>query len=153
MNVELIDKIKVIQSFEWDQADSLKPTIDTMKNSLIQTILAKIRLDSMKHVYMLGAIMDLNADQVIWHIDKLSMIEKLNRHLEIEVKMLKGIKDLLDEVNDEKTKPLLREVLSDEERHHRMLTRLADIVESIDVSQEDWIDLYRKRLQEEWPDF
>jgi rubrerythrin len=50
-------------------------------------------------------------------------------------------------------KPLFYEILADEEQHHRMLRRLIDIVESTDVSDEELEEFYRKRLQDEWPDF
>ena len=153
MDVEMKEKLDILQSFEQNQAESLKPAIDAVKNSLIQTVLNKIRLDSMKHASMLQAVMDLDAGQVIWHIDKQAMLETFKRHLELEGKMLESIRWLHDKVEDEKMKPLFQEILEDEARHHRMLTRLVDIVESIDVSEADWEDFYRKRLQEEWSRF
>ena len=147
------ESLSLLQSFERNQADSLTPTIEAVKNSLIQVVLNKIKLDSMKHAHMIQAIMDIDAGQVIWYIDKQAMLEKFNRHLKIEGEMLESIRNLVTKVEDKKVKPLFQEILEDEKRHHRMLTRLVEIVESIDVSKEDWIDLYRKRLQEEWPDF
>jgi bacterioferritin (cytochrome b1) len=153
LDAELMEKISIMSSFEKHQADSLKPTIDMVKNSLIQVVLNKIMLDSMKHAHMLQAIMDLDAGEVVWHIDKQAMLKTFNRHLENEEKMLESIHGLLDKVEDEKMKPLFYEILADEEQHHRMLRRLIDIVESIDVSDEEWEEFYRKRLQDEWPDF
>jgi bacterioferritin (cytochrome b1) len=147
------EKLSLMHSFERRQADSLKPTIETVKNSLIQVVLNKIMLDSMKHAHMLQAIMDLDAGQVVWHIDKQAMLKTFNRHLKNEGKMLESIHGLLDKVEDEKMKPMFQEILADEERHHQMLNRLIDIVESIDVGEEEWEDFYRQRLQDEWPDF
>lgn len=66
--------------------------------------------------------------------------------------MLKSIQKIVGKMEDKKTKTFLGEILADERRHHEILKNLI-FFESIDVSEEDWIDLYRKRLQEEWPDF
>ena len=153
MDSELMEKLTVQMSFEKAQVTTLKPLIDETRNSVVKMFLSRVMLDSMKHADMIQAIIDLSANQVIWYIDKQKTVEELKKHIEIETRMLQSISEILGKVKDEKIKPLLQEILSDEKRHHKILTRLMIITESIDVSKETWEDLYRERLQEEWPDF
>lgn len=153
MDAKLMEMISVLLPFERKSAESLKSTIDETENSVVKMFLSRMMWDSLKHAAMLQTIIDLNSGEVIWDIDKQLMIKALNYHIETEEKMLKGIRDVLEILEDKKTEPVLREILADEKRHHQILTRLKDIVESIDVSKENWLDLYRKRLQEEWPGF
>lgn len=153
MDAELMEKLSVQIAFEKDQAETLKPLIDEIRNSVVKMFLSRVMLDSMKHANMLQAIIDLGSNQVIWYIDKQKTVKELKKHIRIEEKMLKNVKGILNKIEDQNIMTLLKEILADEERHHRILTRLMKITESIDVSKDTWEDLYRERLQEEWPDF
>lgn len=153
MDAELIDKITIQQAFEVKHAKALKPSVEATQNSLVKMFLSRIMFDTMKHADMLQALIDLNAGKIIWHIDKQRMIKELGYHIETESKMIKGIKSILDKVDDTKTNSMLQEILKDERKHHRTLTELIKMFESIDVSKEDWMDLWIARWQEEWPDF
>jgi len=140
-------------AFEKTQSNSLKPIIDTMRNSIVKMLLSRIMYDSLRHAATFQAIIDVNAGQTIWHIEKQKMIDELNIHIEVEKKMIDGIRGILNKIDDKTTTKLLMEIVGDERRHHRILVRLREIIESIDVKQADWEDLYRKTLQEEWPGF
>lgn len=153
MDAEVMEKINVALAFEKSHADRLRPMVDTMRNSIVKMLLSRIMYDTMRHAVTYQAIIDVNAGKTIWHVDKQQMITELNYHIETEKKMLEGVQGILKKIGDRNTERILREILGDERRHHRILVRLRDIIESIDVKQEDWEDLYRKRLQEEWPDF
>lgn len=153
MDAELMEMITVQQAFEFKHAKTLKPLVEATENSLVKMFLSRIMYDTLKHADMFQALIDLSADKIIWNVDKQRMIKELKYHLETEGKMLKGIQRILTKVDDADKKTLLQEILRDEKRHHNILTGLINVFEKIDVSQEDWMDLYRKRLQEEWPDF
>lgn len=153
MDADVLEKINVQMAFEKSHANKLKPMADTMKNSIIKMLLSRIMYDSLRHAATFQAIIDVSSGQAIWEIDKERMIKELSFHIETESKMVKGIQDIVKNVNDENTARLLKEIVRDEHRHHRILVRLKGIIESIDVKEQDWEDLYRKTLQEEWPDF
>jgi len=109
--------------------------------------------DSLRHAATFQAIIDVNTGQTIWNVDKQQMIKELNAHIETEKRMVDGIQSIVNKVEENSIRKLLREIVKDERRHHRILVRLKEIIESIDVKEQDWEDLYRKTLQEEWPDF
>ena len=153
MDAKLLELISVQLAFEQSNATRLEPVIDETKNSLLKVPLNRIRWDTMKHAAIFQAILDLDKGQVIWEIDKNKMINELNYHISVEKKMIENIWNILEIAGDEKTKPLFQEILTDEKRHHRILISLKKIIDSIDVSKEDWVFFYRKQLQEDWPDF
>lgn len=153
MDAKLLELINVQMSFEKKHAAALEPVIDEIKNSLLKVLLNRIRWDTMKHASIFQAILDMDKGQVIWEINKQKMVEELNYHIKTEQTMIDGIQSILDVAGDEKTKPLFQEILTDEERHHRTLIHLKEIIDSIDVSKEDWVFFYRKQLQDDWPGF
>lgn len=153
MDAKLLELINVQMSFEESQAESLKPVVDETKNSLLKVVLNRVRWDSMRHAAIFQAIIDQDKGQVIWEIDKKKMVKELNNHIRTEKKMIENIRNIFDIAGDANTKSLFQEILTDEETHHRILSRLKEIVDSIDVSKKDWEFFYRKQLQDDWPDF
>lgn len=153
MDAELMEKVSIQLAFEKSHANRLKPMVDTVRNSIVKMVLSRIMYDSLRHAATFQALIDVNTGQTIWDVDKQQMIKELNVHIETETKMVEGIEGIIKKVNDDNTERILKEIVADEKRHHRILVRLKDIIESIDVQKEDWEDLYRRQLQEEWPDF
>ena len=153
MDTEVMEKINVQLAFEKSHANKLKPMVDTMRNSIVKMLLSRIMYDSLRHAVTFQAIIDVDTGQTIWNVDKQQMIKELNVHIETEKKMIEGTKSIITKVEDNNIRKLLGEIVKDERRHHRLLIRLKEIIESIDVKEQDWEDLYRKTLQEEWPDF
>ena len=153
MDAKLLELINVQKAFEENHAARLEPIINETKNSLLKLPLSRIKWDTMKHAAIFQAILDLDKDQVIWEINKERMVKEIDYHITTEKKMIETIRNILEIAVDEKTKPLFQEILTDEERHHRILIHLKEIIDSIDVSKSDWEFFYRKQLQEDWPDF
>ncbi len=69
----------------------------------------------------------------------------LEKHIEVETKMLAEVREILEGEKDERVRFLLSEILSDEERHHRFLRNLMDvIIERDTISDEDiWNMVWR----------
>lgn len=153
MDAELMSLFEKQLAFEKKHANALKPFIDSTENSIVRMFLSKIMLETTKHATMFQAMIDLDAGKVVWHIDKERMIEQLNYHLQTEVQMLEGIQKIVGKIEEKRTKDFLGEILADERRHHEILKNMIDFFESIDVKEEDWLALYRTRLQGEWPGF
>jgi len=150
MDAELLKKIENLKSFEIKNADSLKSIIEATDNSIFNMYLGGIMLDSTKHANILQAIMDIDAGQVLWDIDKQTMAKELEEHLEIERRMLESIQEITGKSQDKKIEPLIKEILADERRHHQILTQLLGTIDNMDVLKEDWVDLYVKFQQEDF---
>jgi len=145
---ELISMLKEQQKLEQKTIDSLSPMVRETKNSVIRLFLNRLVLDSMKHVDILQAAIDLNMGVVVSEIDKHRMRKGLIEHIENEEFMLKGIENLAAKVEEEKTKFLLKQIADDEKRHHQILKELLKIVEEIEnIRDEDWWSLYYDRAE------
>jgi len=145
---ELLDLLKRQQTLERETVDSLNPLVQSTKNSVIRLFLNQLVLDSMKHVDVLQAIMDLNAGAVVSDIDKHRMKRGLNEHVKGEEAMLRNIENIMDKVEDKKIRFLLMQMAADEKRHHKILEQLMKVVENIEnIRDKDWWDLYYDRAE------
>jgi rubrerythrin len=145
---ELIKMIREQQKLERKTIDSLSPLVSETKNSVIRLFLNRLVLDSMKHVDILQAAIDLNMGAVVSQIDKHRMRKGLIEHIENEKLMLKNIENLAAKVEEEKTKFLLQQIADDEKRHHQILKHLLNLVEEIEnIRDEDWWSLYYDRAE------
>ncbi len=145
---ELIRMLREQQRLEQKTIDSLSPFVNETKNSVIRLFLNRLVLDSMKHVDILQAAIDLNMGVVVSEIDKNRMKKGLMEHIKNEESMLKGIENLAAKVEDKRTKFLLQQIADDEKRHHQILKELLKIVEKIEnIRDEDWWNLYYDRAE------
>lgn len=145
---ELLDLLKRQQALERETVGSLTPLVQSTKNSVIRLFLNQLVLDSMKHVDVLQAIMDLDAGAVVSDIDKHRMNRGLNKHIKGEEAMLRNLESIMGKVEDEKMKFMLKGMASDERRHHKILEHLMKVIETIEnIRDEDWWDLYYDRAE------
>lgn len=145
---ELLDLLKRQQALERETVDSLTPLVQSTKNSVIRLFLNQLVLDSMKHVDVLQAIMDLDAGAVVSDIDKHRMNRGLNKHIKGEEAMLRNIENIMGKVEDEKMRFMLKGMAADERRHHKILEHLMKVIETIEnIRDEDWWDLYYDRAE------
>jgi rubrerythrin len=150
MTDKLDELLEKQQLYEEKNVDELTPLVEQAPNSVLKMFLAQIMLDSKKHGLMLQAIQDLRAGQVIWHIDKQRMKEQLTYHFETEKRMLESLQTISAQMTEEKSAPLLRDILEDERRHHQILMLLIDTIDNLDVDEDRWLELYEKFQQEDF---
>ncbi|MFX0046451.1 MAG: hypothetical protein ACFE8Z_11430 [Candidatus Hermodarchaeota archaeon] len=150
MDPELLNMLNSHKSLELENAASLKAVLDVIDSSIVKMFLGGIMLDSTKHSNILQTIIDINSGEVLWNIDKQKMVEELEKHLEIEKKMLQSIQDIVGKNKDEKIEPLIEEILADERRHHRIFTQLLENVDNLGAVKEEWLDFYLQFQQEDF---
>jgi rubrerythrin len=150
MTDKLDELLEKQQLYEEKNVDELTPLVEQAPNSVLKMFLAQIMLDSKKPGLMLQAIQDLRAGQVIWHIDKQRMKEQLTYHFETEKRMLESLQTISAQMTEEKSAPLLRDILEDERRHHQILMLLIDTIDNLDVDEDRWLELYEKFQQEDF---
>lgn len=71
--------------------------------------------------------------------------DSLKKHIKVEDKMLREVKALMESEEDDRVKFLLSEIYVDEERHHKFMNNLLEVVIKRDIiSNEDiWNMLWR----------
>jgi len=148
MDKELIGMLKEQQALEQETAKSISPLVNATKNSVVRLFLNRLVLDSLKHADLLQALIDLNTGAIVADIDKYRMKKELNNHVLNEKEMLSRAQAIISKVEDEKTRGLLRQIVEDEQRHHKILNELLRIIETIEnIRDEDWWELYYDRAE------
>jgi len=148
MDEELIGMLKEHRSLEQNTANSLTASVNRTKNSIVRLFLNRLVLDSLKHADLLQALIDLNTGAIVADIDKYRMKKELGNHVLNEREMLSRVQAILSKVEDERTKGLLRQIIEDEQKHHKILNELLRIIETIEnIRDEDWLELYYDRAE------
>ena len=148
MSNKLIDMFREQMMLEDATVEALTPLAEETKNSIFKMFLKRLILDSMKHSDILKALIELNTDVEISEVDKKTMKEALNKHIASEEKMLYRIQEIMNEVRDEKTLQMIREIVNDEKRHHDILNELLKMIEGIEsIRKEDWWGLIYDRSE------
>ncbi len=132
MSDELIDLLKNHMEIEEKTVRALSPLADMTKNNVFRVFLRRLILDSMKHVDILRAVIDLKRGVVVSDIEKEWMWKELKTHIDNEKEMMLSVQIILSKVQDKKIKVLLEEILCDEQQHHEILNELLKILEGIE---------------------
>jgi rubrerythrin len=126
-------KVKGMESMvkmEEDHAISLSASVEGLKNAVVREILRSIAHDSQKHAGLFTAISSLlkGESQVITEGDYDHLEAVMGKHIEVENRMMKEVKQLLETEKDSRVNHLLVEIYEDETRHHALMKRLLEAV-------------------------
>ena len=124
--------------------DSLNKALVEIENPAVKGTLKGISLDSVKHAEMYTSAVDLltGVPKALTqeHLDK--QRELVEKHIEMELRLIKRISEELPKVENEKVKLLLNAILSDEKRHHALLKQVLEIlVKGETITEEEWFDV------------
>jgi hypothetical protein len=112
-------------------------------------VLKGISLDSVKHAEMYTAAVKLLTDVTPpltqENLDK--QIELVKEHIHLEAELIQKIGKILPNIENEKVTLLLNAILTDEKRHHALLTEVLQIlVQGETITEDDWWDLIWKNV-------
>ena len=117
------------QSLERDALEATAKIMETTDNPVIRQIMEIIRMDSMQHHRVQQFIIDtLTKDAVtLTREDVGSIWEAIEKHDEVERKTIGLAKTLLENCRMPVQKVLLEYLLTDEEKHDKLLMHLNDV--------------------------
>ncbi|MCD6564064.1 MAG: hypothetical protein J7K23_09160 [Thermoproteales archaeon] len=142
MDTKLKEKINKLIEIEDENSNSLRKALSTIKNLLVRELLGSIAYDSEKHAYMYKSILAYLEGQTtaLNEQEFQELKDVIDKHIKIETEMIKSIEELLEkEKIDVKIGFILRYILQDEYRHHRLLKGLIEaIVKKEVITEEDW---------------
>lgn len=124
-----LKKIKEQKDFEDQTAKKLTPLLQSTKNPLIRLYLHSIILDTMRHSDTYQMILELNDTALVGQQSQALGKQELDEHINEEAKMLKQTQEIIQTTEDPKIKQLLQGILEDEQKHHRTLTNILDILQ------------------------
>jgi len=122
---------------------SINDSAETIENEAVSTALNGISLDSTKHAMMYkSAISLMTTSSVALNDEQLDLQKKVvNDHIRMEEAVIKELEKMLPSVENEKVELLLKAILSDEVRHHKLLKTLYEIlIRGEAVTEGDWWD-------------
>jgi rubrerythrin len=138
---KLIEFIKRQIVIEKEIVDSLEKGIADINNPPVKGVLKGISLDSMKHAELYSAALTLltKISQALKQEDLDAQRALVEKHIRLEEELIKKIEDILPIIEDTKVKFLLKSILTDEKRHHAMLTLVLEIiVHGETITEGDW---------------
>ncbi len=137
---ELIGKFKEGMALERGMTNSMNLTANKVRNAVVQQLLKGIALDSEKHHDAYLSLTELlSGVTALSEQDRDRIDAEIRNHIETERKMIDFVKELIDRVEDEKIKFMLKYIASDELRHHRTLNSIMnDIITKETISAEEW---------------
>ena len=143
-NDELIDIFKSQIKTEQAIVDSVKSGLVDIKNPAVKGVLKAISLDSTKHAQMYSSAIMLLTDvsQALTEENLEKQKELVKKHIQLEAQVIQKLEQALPSVKNNKVKLLLGAILSDEKRHHDLLTKILEIlVKGETITDNDWWDM------------
>jgi bacterioferritin (cytochrome b1) len=139
--IDLLDFLKNQIVVENEIVTSLEKALVDMKNPAVKGVLKGVSLDSVKHAELYSAAITLltKASTALNQGNLDDQRELIKKHIEIEAKLIKILKEKIPEIENEKVVFLLRAILEDEIRHHAMLKMVLEIiVHGETITEADW---------------
>jgi len=138
---ELVDFLKNQVKVENEIVDSLKKALVGMKNPAVKGVLDGVSLDSVKHAELYTSAITLltSTPTALAQEDLDKHRDLIQKHIDIEAKLIKLLKEQIPYIKNEKVVFLLKAILEDEIRHHAMLKMaLETVVKGETITEDDW---------------
>jgi rubrerythrin len=122
---------------------SVNDALEDIDNEAVLMALRGISLDSSKHADMYrSGIAVLTRSTKPLNEEMMDLQKKvIERHIMMEEAVIKEIEKKMPTVENEKIKLLLKAIMADEWRHHKLLLNLLEIiVKGETITEEDWWD-------------
>ena len=118
--------------------DSAKKT----GNTVIRLMFYQLAVDSVKHGHMLNTILQLlESSSKEFSSESEQFRTVLEKHVEIERKMLEDFERIFDVTEDNRTRFIIQNIIADEKRHHAIVKRVYELVcENEKGRDEKWWD-------------
>jgi rubrerythrin len=143
-NDELVNLFKSQIKTEQAIVESVKTGLAEIKNPAVKGVLDAISLDSTKHAHMYSAAITLltEVSSALTEENLEKQKELVKKHIQLETQVIEKLVVALPSVKNEKVKLLLEAILSDEKRHHSLLTKILEIlVKGETITDNDWWDM------------
>jgi len=145
---ELVRFFREQVRLEEEIVKSVNKALKNIKNSVVESILRGMALDSSKHAAIYRA-----AEQVVQvapaltesEFDELRKVVKW--HIENEDKVIKRLEDAVKKTENRRIRFLLEAIVADEKRHHQLLDAIMDIVvKGETITDDEWWEMLWKNV-------
>ncbi len=143
MSEDLVEFFEDQIELENSIVKSVNDTLEELDNEAVQMALRGISLDSSKHadMYRSGIAFLTKSTKPLNE----EMMEKqrkvIERHIKLEEAVIDELEKKLPTIENKKLELLLKAIMADEKRHHKLLTNLHEIiVKGETITEGDWYD-------------
>ena len=145
--MSLSERLKMLSDLEEKYAVELDREYRGYGNELVRELIQSVMIDSKKHagLYKAAQMIAEGRSLAITEEEYETLEAKLKLHIEKETEMLEAVKQLIDEVKDERIKKLLIKIYDDELMHHPFMTSFLELILKREtISEQDiWDMLFR----------
>jgi len=128
---------------------SINKALAKIRNPVVRGVLKGISLDSVKHGEMYKAAIELltTVPPALSQQEFDELVKFVQKHIAEEEKAIISMEEVMAQIKDEKVQLLLEAIFADEQRHHKLLNAVMEIlVKRETISEEDWWDILWKNV-------
>ena len=128
---------------------SINKALAKIRNPVVRGVLKGISLDSVKHGEMYKAAIELltTVPPALSQQEFDELVKFVQKHIAEEEKAIISMEEVMAQIKDEKVQLLLEAIFADEQRHHKLLNSVMEIlVKRETISEEDWWDILWKNV-------
>ena len=138
--MENLEFFKKQVQLEKQIVSAAQTAVKDVKNLIVKELIEGIAHDSVKHASLLNSLIAAHEGKNPLIDEKLTdqLKANLEKHIQLEQEAIDTYKELLYQLDDGKEKLIVKYILTDEVRHHQMLTRIHKlIVEKETITEQD----------------
>ncbi|MFH2111303.1 MAG: ferritin-like domain-containing protein [Candidatus Bathyarchaeota archaeon] len=145
---DIVKKLQEQKELELSHVKSLTPLAKKTGHPLVKVILQSVIHDSGKHASICQALIDVNAGETPYKLDldmakAVELHQNIKQHIRVESKMITRLETMVKEAKDDRVAELLRFMLEDERRHHRLLTGLSNLLDRDETALDEYMKLFQ----------
>jgi rubrerythrin len=131
--------------------ERLRPSVEKAGHRLVSALLETILHDSRKHAALCQALIDIEAGAAPVTLDvdmgaAVGLHQDILQHLRVEERMITRLESIREGVEEPRVKEVLGHLLADERRHHSLLQRLSNIIDSDTAAYDEYMGLIQKYM-------
>jgi rubrerythrin len=143
MSNDLVDFFEKQIELEKKIVKSVNDSLENLDNEAVIMALRGISLDSSKHadMYRSGIALLTKSGKPL-NEESMDLQKKvITSHIKMEETIINKLKKKIPSIQNKKLQLLLKAIMDDEKRHHKLLTNLHEIiVKGETITEEDWYD-------------
>ena len=120
-----------------------------VSDMMVKVLMRSISCNSRKHAELFKALVEMinGLSKPLTDEEYIRLEKSITKHIEIESAMITTVNTLIDKIEDERLKSVLRYILDDERRHHALLIGLQEVVTKREiVTEHDWLEVAWKDI-------
>ncbi len=149
--MEVTESLKKQKEVELDHVEMIQRSIERTNHKIVIAILETIIYDSKKHAALYQALIDLEVGIIptMMNLDMRSALhlhQDIRQHVNIEENMIRNLEKFKENITESRVIDIINYIISDERRHHSLLQRLSNIIDSDVVAYDEYLGLIQKYM-------